>query len=666
MEHQKCYIYTPPTESEPPAKKRKVNESGLQASWRLREKTFQELWGQQEKRIQTVLDNANQTTLTSISNFVAKAAEQTEGSSKIPIGLIVAGPSIASHGTFFSQLSDRIVGESRTCFVSISSSECPNLKTLLSTLIKKATARRSLDEDDEGLITTSSRKGPRLLSYDLQLLYDYVQETGKVAVVIAFQDSEAFDGFLISEVASVLSAWKDRVPFVLLFGIGTSVENFHDKLPRSTLRNLQGEQFDVVQAEEILEKVFWTTVCDEDTSLRLGPSLAQMLLEAQKDHLQSVEAFVEAVKYAFMSHFFANPVSVFLYADLEFSEINEDHIEAIRRLPSFRKLAEELLAKNQPKELRSLLEDDGALFDFAVASITSGQQELVRMIQGIQVVDLIRSCISKTNRVSRSTLYVKAASGELHGSASLRELLLSVKKSPSDVLSNMLDVLIDSGIPNLPEAWVQIQEDLESLAGSTEKTLRSEHDIRNETLRTTVVAQKVELSKQKSTLSKNDSAYSKLLATFQSTLEAFFEECFARVGDMFLSEVLMYDVRGPHRATFAPKTRFAVERALSAPHDYLGCECCKSSSKGGEEDGLSSTQPPTAILYQLYLESGTLINVHDLWNAFHAIVAEDDEDDQSKSMALFQRALAELKYLGLIKASRKKTDHIAKLTWKGL
>jgi hypothetical protein len=33
---------------------------------------------------------------------------------------------------------------------------------------------------------------------------------------------------------------------------------------------------------------------------------------------------------------------------------------------------------------------------------------------------------------------------------------------------------------------------------------------------------------------------------------------------------------------------------------------------------------------------------------------------------LFQRALAELKYLGLVKPTRKKTDHISKVAWKGL
>ena len=34
--------------------------------------------------------------------------------------------------------------------------------------------------------------------------------------------------------------------------------------------------------------------------------------------------------------------------------------------------------------------------------------------------------------------------------------------------------------------------------------------------------------------------------------------------------------------------------------------------------------------------------------------------------ALFSEALAELKYLGMIKSSRKKADHLVKLAWKGL
>lgn len=37
-----------------------------------------------------------------------------------------------------------------------------------------------------------------------------------------------------------------------------------------------------------------------------------------------------------------------------------------------------------------------------------------------------------------------------------------------------------------------------------------------------------------------------------------------------------------------------------------------------------------------------------------------------KSRALFSRAVAELKYMGMINNSSRKVDHVAKLLWKGL
>lgn len=84
-----------------------------------------------------------------------------------------------------------------------------------------------------------------------------------------------------------------------------------------------------------------------------------------------------------------------------------------------------------------------------------------------------------------------------------------------------------------------------------------------------------------------------------------------------------------------------------------------------EQDSLSGTQPPTAILYQLYLESGSLINAFDLWSAFQAVV-KDQYEDEAVTMALFFRGLAELKSMGFIKPSRRKVDHLTKLAWRGL
>lgn len=96
------------------------------------------------------------------------------------------------------------------------------------------------------------------------------------------------------------------------------------------------------------------------------------------------------------------------------------------------------------------------------------------------------------------------------------------------------------------------------------------------------------------------------------------------------------------RGALGGSPRAAIERALSRPHDYLACECCDQV-----EGQLAASQPTTA------LESGAVINVQDMWNAFQAVMGVE-EQEENELLALFYRALAKLKYLGVIKNSRKR------------
>jgi origin recognition complex subunit 3 len=171
----------------------------------------------------------------------------------------------------------------------------------------------------------------------------------------------------------------------------------------------------------------------------------------------------------------------------------------------------------------------------------------------------------------------------------------------------------------------------------------------------------VQLSKDRSILSKQDSIFTTIVDHLVNLLMEYFH--FQNPQDLFLNEIWLFDSKSPTREVFTPRPRHAIERALSVPHDYLGCSCCKAS-----DEGLSSSQPPTAILYQLYLETGGLINVFDLWSAFYTIMGSGDGDglDERSSLALFYKALADLRLMGMVKQSRKKTDHLAKLAWKGV
>lgn len=278
--------------------------------------------------------------------------------------------------------------------------------------------------------------------------------------------------------------------------------------------------------------------------------------------------------------------------------------------------------------VKDLLDDDESLNEAIMLGLEKSQKAVRDMLSALKVLQRIQpNPISKTS-ASWSELYIQAMSASLADSALLSDILDSIKTLPSDSMSSLIGDI--APIPSFPSALIddltKIKTDLAQLTSSLDDPnipLRSAYDIHHSTLRATVVAQKVSLSKNSAKLSSQDTAYTEMVDRAFNTLTAYFETTLINPMDLFLNEVIIYDSKSPHRDVFAPKPRFVIERALSSPHDYLGCECC-----GGAGEGLSASQPATAILYQLYLESGSVINTADLWEAFWTIVGGEGGEDE--------------------------------------
>jgi len=337
--------------------------------------------------------------------------------------------------------------------------------------------------------------------------------------------------------------------------------------------------------------------------------------------------------------------------------------------PNLVRLVEKSVKEGKDLDLvKSWLDSNYALFQCVKSKMITAQITISHIVRAVDVLAICHSVILKASRGARSFFYIEALQNGLRDSSAVREVLLAIKRAPSDQLAELLPAIAGViGYADVQELG-SVQLKLQNLLNSTKSRapLRSEHDVRNETMRTTVIAHKVELSRHKENLSKSDAAYSEILTIFHNWLQSFFDALFVQLDSVFLNELCIYDQRGAHRAVFTPKTRFAIERALSSPFDYLGCSCCAPDEENHNGDiSLKASHPATANLYLLYLESGPLINVSDLWSAFSSIM-EDEEKDGKETMAVFEHSLAELRHLGLIKSTRKRTDHITKVAWKGL
>ncbi|RGP60063.1 origin recognition complex subunit 3 [Fusarium sporotrichioides] len=630
----------------------------------LRETLFQESWTKVDGRIQEILKNSNLETLHEVSDFVKDAV--TDSGDRIPSAFIITGPNIASQDLLFQQLSETLQQTTPSKFVGLRSSEASTLKATLKKVIRDVTAKVSDDEDDD-LQVEDGREGRRYLDYDLEALHAFIKSQNCEHVFVAFQDSEGFDSSLLSDLIILFNSWRPRIPFTLLFGIATSVELLQARLLKAACQQIYGAQFDVIQTSAILETVFKAAVAASDTPVLLGASLLHSMLDRQHDQVSGIQTFTMSLKYAYMCHFYANPLSVLSHAP----SFQAEHIEAIRHTNSFRENVEsavETRVLDNVQYAKDLLENSDFLALQVRNSLTARQEHIEDFLRALLI---LREAEAQDIEFSRA--YVEAMDEGISITESSRavdsvqrmdtnELLALLRKVVAILRDGDADLLLgpatkqaDVNLHNELSRQLISLEQLQSKAQKDGITLRSKYSGQSKIVRTTVIAQRVQLSHDSAALTEED----KQLTQIVNDITALFIEHVQapKPGSLLLSESWLYDSRAPSRDVFVPRPRTVLERSLSRPHDYLSCPCCKPGD--GETP---ATLPATALLYRLYTETGSLINVTDLWAAFSALIS-NEETDERKSLVLFYRALAELRALGFVKASKKKADHIAKLKW---
>ena len=137
-----------------------------------------------------------------------------------------------------------------------------------------------------------------------------------------------------------------------------------------------------------------------------------------------------------------------------------------------------------------------------------------------------------------------------------------------------------------------------------------------------------------------------------------------------------------------PSIKASILSGLLNPYDFVMTANGGTTDENAPRRRASWELPDTSILFQRYLEAGRLINVYDWYGSFaqalesqrrHVDVrsgkkpargdnmtdTEEDGDEQDQEerwsmhvQARFMRALHELDWLGFIKHTRRKADHV--------
>ncbi|KAK5062472.1 hypothetical protein LTR84_004544 [Exophiala bonariae] len=702
--HIGCYIFKPATvtetdEEQRPRKKRKISqaaasehseEGGItwpslfagkesQQSIANRQKKFQEFWALRQNEIEHVVNQVDESLVNSVLKFV-RSPDGKQSQAKLRTGLIVSGPTKNTQRDLLQGWQTRTLEDVQEIFVELHPSQCPNLQVTLKTLIRMAISQHKGSQE----YTTFLAKHKALIpmNFDLEILQRYVEQHQISRVILLLADVETFDTGILSEFISMTSSWLGRIPFQLLINIATTVELFESRISRSIASLLDAEVFQSANdTADPLYKIYSAVQHNNDTDIFLGPTVLKVLAELAEDQSTTTATFTRAIKYAFMTHFFANPLSTLDSKTTSDPSNDKKLCQAVRCTPGFKERCEQLAKGEKASRQRAheVMSSDEALFRDALEVLQTSRTRLRNSLAAVQMLHTIYYTL-EVAPVAPLDLEVQLIT-------SLPRLL------ESDVYLDIETAVIDLG----PD---QFHDFTEALAESvTTANLPSESPSDNNTELEKFLGEIRNLKTSQSATDSPQQRFMKLLSThLEVKLQQYLEKDNERSSttqnatpatspfQSYLHEATVLHTRSPLTAVLHARPRYALERALIRPADYLGCECCAADKHGEISD--RSALPATSLLLTLLNEAGNIVNVRDLWDAFREIVAgsgaaegvvedaadDGDGDDEDKinedrrALALFYGALADLRHLGLVRSSKRKpgVECVVKTAWMGL
>ena len=246
-----------------------------------------------------------------------------------------------------------------------------------------------------------------------------------------------------------------------------------------------------------------------------------------------------------------------------------------------------------------MLGSDRVLFDYVKDHLRKGRDLLTSLTQALEILSVIRSCLSAFPEIPQSSLYVKAFWNKIVGSYMIRDLLLATQKANMEDLNNLLETLLTlvdkknhASLNELLNQGSKSATTKEKATGSS-RTLKS-HKKGQGTAGS--IDEKVISNKKYQSLNNDNQKLARMRIGTQKFLEAFFAEIFVDPRKVFLAEILVFDTKSPLREAFMPRPRFTLERALSAPHDYLNCSCCFPGGTADSDETVCLTFLPIYIL----------------------------------------------------------------------
>lgn len=640
---------------------------------------YRSLWDVIEEEIHVLNDNLFSSVLSNLINFVK--ISHNDIVNEIPTAALFTGINMPDHGAQFASLSKQLK-ETTPHVAYLQSQDCQNIKYFMENMINEFV---NGDEKDDSFETEKPHiKKTQLSMALLQCWYtNLYKDSKKKPLTIIIPDFESFNPSVLQRFILIISCYLNELPFVLIFGIATDMNALHSTLPYKVSSKIRVKVFNSQRSIEylnnVLEKVFFSNICP----FQLGGKVFNLFMELFLFYDLSVNNFIRNIKYACADHFtYGNAMALCnlsKYVTQEtIHEFTEDDFESVKQLPSYKKLVE-----SESKEVQVKLLVDNDYFAEVLYQKICDMQMYIKLLHLflrcllVLVEDLPRAPLGKKVRELYAIATVKNITQTADYIECMKLLNFQSKDELCVKLTKIVEILTSKEAPKndetkqFAETLLTYLKNLDSIGTNDIEEIIEESEDNTKAVELKVASRiqlKQKLLEMTQQSNKSLTKYEKLREEIVKTISTTFKNYLMEPESRYFHEIFFYNnmtiknyIIGSHRS--------AIHNALNDPQFYLQCECCGLANP----TSINPTMPDICIAYKLHLEYGKMINLYDWLQSFLSIVDPDIEDTQQSGkifikpelQARFTQAIAELEHLGFIKSSKRKTDHVQRLTWGG-
>ncbi|KAJ8399467.1 hypothetical protein AAFF_G00411790 [Aldrovandia affinis] len=667
----------------------------------------QALWNNMKSETESVQDGLNKKILDSVLEFVKKSAtsflsrEEDWASrmraSEIPTAALVLGVNVTDHDLTFQSMTNRLQQSVTPFVVSVQAKECAAVKHLLQKVLQRLMGINvSVDEDEEEASANvpqnrmpcspstlcdwykTACEKPSGISPAKKRRSSEMEFPPRPPIVVIFRDLEAFSSRVLQDFILICSQYTQQLPLLFIFGIATSPSTIQRMLPHSVTSLLCIELFQSLSCTQHL-----ATIIDKFPFKTSGKVL-QVLVGLFLYHDFSVRNFIKGLQFSLLEHFHSQPLSVLCRnkqdALARARQLSHQEVERIRQLPSFMRFVEE----QEPQEQVELLTNDEHVKDVCQKLLKGLRQYHKNFFPILRCLHVLTSSLPKYPLGKQiRELHVTCLEGNVWETeeyeSALQLLRLLAKDELLTVLLKCVEILKHGKAKKLRDALRQLQDLTDKFQQLDDHSAVEGHVEGREDDPSSGqgIQKKTDLFHlQKCLLQMKDSRRTKKMSPFEllrnqtvEYIDSLIRVHLAPPESQPLYEVCYYTSSGTLRRHLNATPRTSIQTALNHPYCYLQNEALRN-----EAGAISNAAPDICIVYKLHLECGRLINLYDWLEAYTTVVTatkEVDPDPSEKGKAdeirhaRFIRAVSELEFLGFVKSTKQKTDHVARLTWGG-